>query len=249
MTFPTQAMQEEFVTNEPVLYATMAGSIFLFATLVFAAYDWLVVRRQKKIIDRATKTGGIVSSLFPQTVRERLYDQVDMTESAQSDGTIADFFPSCTVLFIDIENFTAWSSERGPEQVFKLLESLYAEFDSLAVKMGVFKVETIGDSFVAACGLPKPRENHSVVMALFAKYCLKRMAALVKRLETRLGPDTGDLRARCGLHSGPVTAGVLRGEKGTLCFARYIYITHFSNFFLPARFQLFGDTVNMSARL
>ena len=44
-------------------------------------------------------------------------------------------------------------------------------------------------------------------------------------------PDTGDLCLRIGIHSGPVTAGVLRGQK--------------------SRFQLFGDTVNtgMSPRL
>jgi hypothetical protein len=51
----------------------------------------------------------------------------------------------------------------------------------------------------------------------------------VSQLETTLGPDTGDLALRVGLHSGPVTAGVLRGDK--------------------SRFQLFGDTVNTAARI
>lgn len=47
---------------------------------------------------------------------------------------------------------------------------------------------------------------------------------LTKDLEVDLGPLTGDLKARIGLHSGPVAAGVFRGEK--------------------AGFQLFGETVN-----
>jgi class 3 adenylate cyclase len=43
-----------------------------------------------------------------------------------------------------ILGFTAWSSEREPEQVFALLQSLYQSFDKIAKKRGVFKVETIG---------------------------------------------------------------------------------------------------------
>lgn len=50
------------------------------------------------------------------------------------------------------------------------------------------------------------------------------MNEIVRQLEISLGPDTGDLCMRIGIHSGPVTAGVLRGDK--------------------ARFQLFGDTMN-----
>jgi class 3 adenylate cyclase len=50
------------------------------------------------------------------------------------------------------------------------------------------------------------------------------MTKITRELEVQLGPDCSDLRMRIGMHSGPVTAGVLRGER--------------------ARFQLFGDTVN-----
>ena len=48
------------------------------------------------------------------------------------------------------------------------------------------------------------------------------MNEVVKKLEVTLGPDTGDLTMRFGLHTGPVTAGVLSGDK--------------------SRFQLFGDS-------
>jgi class 3 adenylate cyclase len=52
---------------------------------------------------------------------------------------------------------------------------------------------------------------------------------VTRELEITLGPETGDLSMRFGLHSGPVTAGVLRGDR--------------------ARFQLFGGTVNTAARM
>ena len=55
------------------------------------------------------------------------------------------------------------------------------------------------------------------------------MRRVTQNLERFLGPSTGDLEARCGLHSGPVTAGILRGEK--------------------ARFQLFGGSMNTASRL
>jgi class 3 adenylate cyclase len=142
---------------------------------------------------------------------------------------IADLFPETTILFADIVGFTAWSSVREPTQVFILLETLYRAFDEIAKKRRVFKVETVGDCYVAVTGLPDPRKDHAIAMARFARECMLRMQVLVKKLEVTLGPDTGDLSMRMGLHSGPVTAGVLRGER--------------------SRFQLFGDTMNTAARM
>jgi class 3 adenylate cyclase len=75
--------------------------------------------------------------------------------------------------------------------------------------------------YLAVAGLPVPRNDHAAVMATFATKCLRRFEVLTKRLEIVLGPGTGSLALRVGLHSGPVTAGVLRGEN--------------------TRFQLFGD--------
>jgi hypothetical protein len=66
-------------------------------------------------------------------------------------------------------------------------------------------------------------------MCRFTIECLGKMQQLTKKLEETLGPDTGDLDMRFGLHSGPTTAGVLRGER--------------------SRFQLFGDTMNTAARM
>ncbi|CAB9517166.1 Receptor-type guanylate cyclase gcy [Seminavis robusta] len=143
---------------------------------------------------------------------------------------IAHRYDASTIMFADLAGFTAWSSSRSPEDVFTLLETLYGAFDEIARRRRVFKVETIGDCYVAVAGVPKPREDHAVVMCRFAKDCLHKMQKLIKVLaEGSLGSDTSSLSFRVGLHSGPVTAGVLRGDK--------------------RRFQLFGDTMNTASRM
>lgn len=72
--------------------------------------------------------------------------------------------------------------------MFALLEGVYAEFDVLAKRRGVFKVEVVGDCYVAVCGLPDPRPDHAVVMAKFAKDCVFKMKEVVHNLEVKLGP-------------------------------------------------------------
>jgi class 3 adenylate cyclase len=94
-----------------------------------------------------------------------------------------------------------------------LLETIYHEFDLIAKNRRVFKVETVGDCYVAVAGLPDPRKDHAIVMARFARECLSTLSRLLRDLEKSLGPDTADLAMRVGLHSGPVTAGVLRGDR------------------------------------
>ena len=66
---------------------------------------------------------------------------------------------------------------------------------------------------VAVCGLPEAVPDHHIVMSLFARDCLAKMGTVTKDLEMLLGVGTADLGLRVGLHSGPVTAGVLRGER------------------------------------
>eukprot|EP00934_Nitzschia_sp_Nitz4_P000279 Nitzschia sp. Nitz4//scaffold921_size634//25//552//NITZ4_009337-RA/size634-processed-gene-0.3-mRNA-1//1//CDS//3329560144//279//frame0 len=170
--------------------------------------------------------GGLAHSEDVSTFRDKVmhrrrqgsssYPEIDTSKDfgsvMEESQPIADLFPYCTVLFADIAGFTAWSSTRDPSQVFTLLQNLYQAFDAIAMRRRVFKVETIGDSYVAVTGLPDPQDDHAVIMAKFARDCLVKMHEVTQALEVRLGPDTTDLSMRFGLNSGQVTGGVLRGD-------------------------------------
>ena len=229
-----------------MIFAVVVAFTFILVAAVFFIYDLLVQRRNEKIVVTAARSNAIVTSMFPDAIRDRLLHQNEANSKHghlksylingedgkcgnQSSKPLADLFLETTVLFADICGFTAWSSVREPTQVFLLLEAVYKAFDTIANRRRVFKVETVGDCYVAVTGLPEPQKDHAVVMARFARDIMKKMGKVTRELELTLGPGTADLKLRIGIHSGPVTGGVLRGER--------------------SRFQLFGDTMNTAARI
>ncbi|CAB9511086.1 Receptor-type guanylate cyclase gcy [Seminavis robusta] len=156
----------------------------------------------------------------PQKLRLRAFLEETSKSSEKMDiqqvmnsNPIADIYANCTVLYAAIDGFTVWASEREASQVFVLLQTIFFSFDETAKKYGVFRVEGIGENYVCATGVPEPQEDHALKMLHFAKECLGKSRALMKTLEMSLGPDTGDLRVKIGIHSGPVTAGVLVGRE------------------------------------
>lgn len=220
--FPSKTMKDKFVTNRPIIYTIVATMIFCFTSMVFLIYDHQVERRQRKVLHNANHTSVIVSSLFPAVVRDRLFPLESKCHDVEAKGRlvkymkagenfppkpnceqgghsgrpIAEAFQETTIMFADIKGFTSWSSNRNPEHVFHLLECLFGSFDTAASKRGVFKVETIGDSYVAVCGLPDPCKKHAVVMARFANDCRRAMTRLCRDLTAALGNDTADLALR-----------------------------------------------------
>jgi class 3 adenylate cyclase len=135
---------------------------------------------------------------------------------------IADGFAEVTVAFADIVGFTAMSSEMAPAIIVRLLNGLFTRFDEAAAELGIEKIKTVGDAYMAVCGLPTPVADHTERMVRMAI----RMLHITREhgLEHRVA-----LKLRIGINSGPVVAGVIGKSK-------YIY-------------DLWGDTVNLASRM
>ncbi|HEY4165626.1 MAG TPA: adenylate/guanylate cyclase domain-containing protein, partial [Reyranella sp.] len=136
--------------------------------------------------------------------------------------SIADGFANVSVLFADLVGFTALSSEMPPHNVVTLLNGLFTRFDQAAQELGIEKIKTVGDAYMAVCGLPDPAEDHAERMVRMAI----RMVHITREhaLEHRV-----KMQVRVGVNSGPVVAGVIGKSK-------YIY-------------DLWGDTVNLASRM
>eukprot|EP00977_Amphora_coffeiformis_P007626 scaffold1684_cov214-Amphora_coffeaeformis.AAC.10 len=146
--YPSSSVLEEHIGfwDSARLSWTLSLALVIILALLFC-YDFVASRRQHKLEDAAARTHAIVSGIFPKNVQERMLSAeengknitgVSSINHDSSEVPIADLFPETTIMFADIAGFTAWSSTREPCQI--------------AQQERVFKVETIGDCYVAVCG-------------------------------------------------------------------------------------------------
>ncbi|KAI4486945.1 hypothetical protein M0802_012202 [Mischocyttarus mexicanus] len=137
----------------------------------------------------------------------------------------AEYYEAVTVYFSDIVGFTEIAAENTPLEVVTFLNSIYKLFDARIECYDVYKVETIGDSYMVASGLPvRNGDKHVSEIATMALDLLA--ASSVFQVPKRPGER---LQIRSGAHTGPVVAGIV-GSK------------------MP-RYCLFGDTVNTASRM
>jgi class 3 adenylate cyclase/CheY-like chemotaxis protein len=159
------------------------------------------------------KSEMLLRSILPASIVERLKIDADI---------IADSHDDVTVLFADLVGFTEMASQVSASEVVALLDEVFSVFDVRAARLGVEKIKTIGDAYLAAAGLPTQNPEHAEIVAELALGMLED----IQSLSVRLGQN---LRVRIGLHSGPVVAGIIGRRKQT--------------------YDLWGDTVNTASRL
>jgi guanylate cyclase len=121
-------------------------------------------------------------------------------ELKETGSTRARRFDNVSVLFADIVGFTPLSATLQPEELVDRLNEVFTYFDSLAERHGVEKIRTIGDTYMAATGIPVPRPDHAHALATMALDMLTYAAP-------------GPLSFRVGINSGPAVAGVIGTRK------------------------------------
>ena len=175
--------------------------------------EGMVRERTVELAAEKDKSDQLLRAILPDKIADEL-----------KDGThsVAESFSDVTLLFSDIVSFTTVSSNHTAEEIVNALNNLFTLFDIRAKAMGVEKIKTIGDAYMAACGLPSPNKDHARVMVEFAKGMYADLANYNQSARIQF-------RMRIGLNCGPVTAGVIGKTK-------FLY-------------DVWGNTVNVASRM
>jgi adenylate cyclase len=170
---------------------------------------------EQKVSDR------LLHNLLPHAIAERLKGRPEVVADNFTE-VIADSFPEVTVLFADIVGFTKFSEGVSAKVLVDVLNDIFTRFDSISEHRGLEKIKTIGDSYMAAAGLPVQVENHAERAAHMALDMLEVMAHFNQQSHHQL-------KIRIGMSTGAAVAGVIGKRK-------FLY-------------DVWGDVVNTASRM
>lgn len=155
----------------------------------------------------------LLLSIFPAAIAKRL---------KQGDKNIAESVSNVTVLFSDLTGFSKLADSLTAYEIVTILNDLVTAFDEAAERHGMEKIKTIGDSYMAVCGLSVPYLDHDRRAIDFAL----EMLTIVRRFN----PERGfQLNVGIGINSGDIVAGIVGRNK-------FIY-------------DVWGDTINLASAL
>jgi len=181
------------------------GGLSLF--VIVALYYFV---QQRALFQRRAET--LLLNIFPRDIAAILQ---------REERVIADLFDEASVLFADVVNFTTLSATLTPGSLVALLNEVFSQFDALTEQYGLEKIKTIGDCYMVASGVPRPRADHASALVKLALDMQTYVARHTFQGQT--------LALRIGIHSGPVVAGVIGRKKFT--------------------YDLWGDAVNIASRM
>lgn len=175
---------------------------------------------------------SIMHNFLPVPVLSALHNRDKSLNNRSMGGTgggadiLAWEFNPAFVLQSDLVGFTALGSRISPRELCDFLHSLFSRFDDLAFDLGVNKIETVGDAYIAATGCI-PGETRGITENALA---LASMAIKMQRMcASMVAPDGSPVVMRIGLHCGPIVGGVVGGSM--------------------LRYHLFGSTMDVLTQL
>jgi class 3 adenylate cyclase len=172
------------------------------------------LQKEKELLQmEQMKSERLILNILPKPIAERL---------KKNEKNISSSYEDVTILFSDIVGFTQMSSLLTPSDLVALLNDLFTRFDKRAESLGLEKIKTIGDAYMAAGGVPVPRADHADIVADMALGMLEDLAEFNRDNQI-------SLQMRIGLNSGPVVAGIIG-------FTKFSY-------------DLWGSTVNVASRM
>jgi guanylate cyclase len=188
--------------------------LFMLSCLLCSLYLWRNVNHSWQKLDaERLRSEQLLLNILPSSIAARL---------KQSPNLIADYFPQASILFADIQDFTALCRTMTPKQVIQLLNRIFSTFDQLIDKHGLEKIKTSGDGYMAAAGLPKANSTHATQCC----YCALEMQQAFKTISGQYHLHTG---LRIGIGGGEVIAGIIGQNK--------------------VSYDIWGEAVNLASRM
>ena len=139
------------------------------------------------------RSHSLLLNVLPQPIIDRLNT---------GEQLIADRYDDVAVVFSDFVGFTEISARLPVATLVAALNRLFSAFDASCAALGVEKIKTIGDAYMAAAGLPGTRADH-----------LHAAADLTLAMRAAVQAAGAPWQVRIGLHAGPVVAGVIGTSK------------------------------------
>lgn len=172
-----------------------------------------VAERTQELRREKENASNLLHNILPSEVAEEL-----MT----SGSTEPRRYEEVTILFTDFKGFTNTVGALPAKKVVEELNDIFQHFDDIVDACGLEKIKTIGDSYMAAGGLPRELADH-------AERCVDAALRMQRYLDDRNRTSAVKWNMRAGIHSGAVVAGVVGKRKFT--------------------YDLWGDTVNIASRM
>jgi class 3 adenylate cyclase len=173
-----------------------------------------IEQRDKLLAKAEQEKSDLLRNMYPSGLGERVLNGAEITAETVSNVTVA-------VALID--GLDMLTVNRGAADVRDILNALLTALNSTAITQGVEPVRSLGESYVAVCGLSSPRLDHAsrtVAWARAATLALQRLGHdWIKFVSLRFGLASGEidvlLLRRC--HAAYDIWGALSALRAASC--------------------------------